>query len=123
MEVPSNWAEDQEQEIVERVLKHREPLESATTSQEFVNELDLAMNYQEPAKRKYDNRGQRDLLIVLFEYVLQAPFSVYAWMGCISVFGSGNGEKNGKYDRKENQGNEKEKRNDTGGTCGGNAYR
>ena len=73
MEVPSDWAEDQEQR---RVLKHREPLESATTSQEFVNELDLAMNYQEPAKRKYDNRGQRDLLIVLFEYVLQALFCI-----------------------------------------------
>ncbi len=99
MEVPSDWAEDQEQK---RVLKHREPLESATTSQEFVNELDLAMNYQEPAKRKYDNRGQYDLLIVLFEYVLQALFSVYVQMGCISVFDSGNGEQNGKYNWKEN---------------------
>ena len=85
MEVPSDWAEDQEQEIVERVLKYREPLESATTLQEFVNELDLAMNYQEPAKRKYDNRGQVDPLIVLFEYVLQALFSVYAWKKSISV--------------------------------------
>ena len=49
-------------------------LKDDPTAQEFVNELNLAKNYQEPAKRKYDNKGQRDFLIVLFKYVLQALF-------------------------------------------------
>ena len=45
--------------VIPRILK------DDPTAQEFVNELNIAEDYKEPAKRKYDNRGQRDLLIVL----------------------------------------------------------
>ena len=87
--------------VIPRILK------DDPTAQEFVNELNLAQNYQEPAKRKYDNRSQFDFLIVLFEYVLQALFLCWYRFMHISVVDSGNGEKNGNDNRTENQGMQK----------------
>ena len=87
--------------VMPRILK------DDPTAQEFVNELNIAEDYKEPAKRKYDNRSQFDFLIVLFEYVLQALFLCRYRFMHISVLDSGNGEKNGNDNRAENQGMQK----------------
>ena len=87
--------------VMPRILK------DDPTAQEFVNELNIAEDYKEPAKRKYDNRSQFDFLIVLFEYVLQALFLCRHRFMHISVLDSGNGEKNGNDNRAENQGMQK----------------
>ena len=65
--------------VMPRILK------DDPTAQEFVNELNIAEDYKEPAKRKYDNRSQFDFLIVLFEYVLQALF-LCRYRSCIFPF-------------------------------------
>ena len=75
--------------VMPRILK------DDPTAQEFVNELNIAEDYKEPAKRKYNEKS------FYFNAFCRLFFCICANDG-ISVFSSGNGEKNGKYYRKEN---------------------
>ena len=70
-------------------------LKDDPTAQEFVNELNIAEDYKEPAKRKYNERS--------FYFNAFCRLFFYAGTGShISVLDSGNGEKNGNDNGPEN---------------------
>ena len=76
--------------VMPRILK------DDPTAQEFVNELNIAEDYKEPAKRKYNDKSfYFNAFCRLFFY------AGYRFMH-ISVLDSRNGEKNGKDNRTEN---------------------
>ena len=87
--------------VMPRILK------DDPTAQEFVNELNIAEDYKEPAKRKYNEK------LFYFNAFCRLFFMLYFRLG------SGNGEKNEKYrcrkyNGNKNQRNEKSSRNVTG---------
>ena len=88
--------------VMPRILK------DDPTAQEFVNELNIAEDYKEPAKRKYDEKS----------FYLSAFCRLLLYSGSLYFrFGSGNGEKDGINDWKKNQRNETGSRNVTGTAC------
>lgn len=93
--------------VMPRILK------DDPTAQEFVNELNIAEDYKEPAKRKYNEKS------FYFNAFCQALFLFHHKTCCISVWAPETGEKNEKYicrkyNGNKNQGNEKSSRNVTG---------
>lgn len=91
--------------VMPRILK------DDPTAQEFVNELNIAEDYKEPAKRKYNEKS-------FYFNAFAGSFLFHHKTCCISVWVSET-EKNEKYrcrkyNGNKNQRNEKSSRNVTG---------
>ena len=88
--------------VMPRILK------DDPTAQEFVNELNIAEDYKEPAKRKYNEKS----------FYFNAFCRLFLYSGSLYFrFGSRNGEKEGINNQKKNQSDETGRKNVTGRTC------